>query len=75
MIYDHSIPNFIVENCKLKIHYHLKGHTALIFACKHGHVAAVDALIQNGADVNHVSYDGTTPLMWSAYSGKLIDLQ
>jgi uncharacterized protein len=43
--------------------------TSLVDAAQQQASAAAVALIQQGADVNATSPDGTTPLMWAAHSG------
>lgn len=60
---------FLIEQGAVVDQRNLWGHTALIYAAKHGHKGAVDSLIRNGANANHVSDDGSTPLMWAAESG------
>ncbi len=45
------------------------GATPLFMACQNGHVAIVDALLVNGADVNQASHDGTTPLYIACQNG------
>lgn len=36
-----------------------------------GHKGIVDYLIQKGANVNHVSNDGNTALIWGSVNGEL----
>jgi len=46
------------------------GHTALLLAVREGHVAATNALIDGGADINHVSTgDRTSPALMAAING------
>jgi ankyrin repeat protein len=46
------------------------GLTALMFAAREGHVAAVDALLAAGADINHAGAgDGTSPLLIAVING------
>ena len=40
-----------------------QGNTALFPACRRGHVGIVKAVIQNGANVNHINRAGETPLI------------
>ena len=48
------------------------GMTALLHAAREGHVAAVLALLQGGADVNQVSSgDHTSPLLMATLNGQL----
>ncbi len=47
------------------------GLTALLHAARQGHVAAVTALVDGGADVNRVSAgDGTSPLLMATINGQ-----
>ena len=48
----------------------LGGLTALHYAVRQGNVAAVDALLDKGADVNARSADGSTPLMLATINGR-----
>jgi hypothetical protein len=43
-----------------------KGLTPLFFAARHGNTNAVAFLLAHGADANHKSKTGETPLMWAA---------
>lgn len=45
------------------------GGTALLCACFHGHVGAVRALLDGGADVDKADRDGTTPLSIASQQG------
>ena len=45
------------------------GHTALTFACFHGRLEAVEALLDRGASINRQSCTGRTALMFAALSG------
>ena len=46
------------------------GLTALMFAAREGHAAAVDALLAAGADINHAGAgDGTSPLLIAVING------
>ena len=42
-----------------------KGWNALIVACYHGRNEIIDYLIENGANINSVNYNGTTVLMYA----------
>ena len=46
-----------------------KGHSLLMLAAYHGHLALVDALIEAGADVNSIDGSGNTILMGVAFKG------
>ncbi len=46
------------------------GFTPLLFAARHGRVAAADALLDGGADVNNPTPTGATPLALAAHSGQ-----
>ena len=46
------------------------GMTALLHAAREGHVAAVRALLEGGADVDQVSADGTSPLLIATLNGQ-----
>lgn len=46
--------NLQTEECSL---------TPLMFACRHGRVAAARCLIENGADIDLTDKDGVTSLM------------
>jgi ankyrin repeat protein len=46
------------------------GLTPLLFAVREGNIAAVDALLEAGADINQISAgDGTSPLLMAAING------
>jgi hypothetical protein len=47
------------------------GYTALLGAAKEGHMACVELLVQNGADVNCQTNDGGTVLLCCANWGRL----
>jgi len=46
----------------------IKGWNALILACYHGNIVAVEALLDAGANVNYLNRRKTTPLMYSRSS-------
>lgn len=46
------------------------GMTALLHAAREGNVAAVDALLEGGADIDQASADGTTPLLIATLNGQ-----
>lgn len=47
------------------------GMTALLFAAREGHLEAVEALLEGGADIDHVSAgDRTSPLVMAALNGQ-----
>jgi ankyrin repeat protein len=45
------------------------GNTMLMLAAYHGHAAAVQALIERGADVNTLNDRGQTPLAGAVFKG------
>ena len=47
------------------------GHTPLLLACENGHINVVKALLQNGANVNEKSRDGSTVLHLAAQNGQI----
>jgi uncharacterized protein len=47
------------------------GMTALIYAAREGHMNAVHALVEAGADVNHVSADKMSPMLEAIINGHL----
>ena len=49
---------------------HTGGMTALLHAAREGHVEAVAALVEGGADVDQVSADGTSPLLIATLNGQ-----
>ncbi|MDE0082469.1 MAG: ankyrin repeat domain-containing protein [Gammaproteobacteria bacterium] len=44
--------------------------TALLHAARDGHVAAAEALLDGGADIDQVSADGTSPLLIATLNGQ-----
>ena len=46
------------------------GMTALLHAARDGHVAAAEALLDGGADIDQVSADGTSPLLIATLNGQ-----
>ncbi|KAJ4762107.1 Ankyrin repeat-containing protein [Rhynchospora pubera] len=46
-------------------------HRSLHMAAANGHLAIVDYLIQNGADVNATNLEKNTPLHWACLNGHL----
>ncbi|KAF3326179.1 ankyrin repeat domain-containing protein 2-like protein [Carex littledalei] len=46
-----------------------QGRTALHMAAANGHLAIVDYLIKNGADVNATNLEKNTPLHWACLNG------
>jgi ankyrin repeat protein len=46
------------------------GMTALLHAAREGRLAAVDALLDGGADIDQVSADGTSPLLIATLNGR-----
>ena len=46
------------------------GMTALLHAAREGHVEAALALLDGGADIDHVSGDGTSPLLMATLNGQ-----
>lgn len=48
-----------------------KGYTPLISAAKSGNSPALTALLNAGADMDHINKDGLTALMAAAKSGKI----
>jgi ankyrin repeat protein len=46
------------------------GMTALLHAAREGHIEAVEALLDGGADVDQRSGDGTTPLVLALLNGR-----
>lgn len=47
------------------------GNTALLYAAREGHMAAVKALVESGADVNIVSADKFSPMVMAIANGHL----
>ena len=45
------------------------GFTPLLFAARHGRIAAADALLAGGADVDNPAPTGATPLVLASHSG------
>jgi ankyrin repeat protein len=56
------------EYTKEVINYSSEFHTPLSMACTHNRPEVVEALIKKGADVNHLSKEGMTPLMLNIYN-------
>ncbi|MDI2112846.1 ankyrin repeat domain-containing protein [Commensalibacter nepenthis] len=50
-------------------HQNQEGHTALILACYHNHLEAVELLLEKGADPNIVDNKGATALTGVAFKG------
>ncbi|XP_078171686.1 ankyrin repeat family protein [Carex rostrata] len=48
-----------------------QGRTALHMAAANGHLAIVDYLIKNGADVNVTNLEKNTPLHWACLNGHM----
>ena len=46
------------------------GMTALLHAARDGHLAAAEALLDGGADIDQVSADGTSPLLIATLNGQ-----
>uniref|UniRef100_A0A6I8PI05 Ankyrin repeat domain-containing protein 17 n=1 Tax=Ornithorhynchus anatinus TaxID=9258 RepID=A0A6I8PI05_ORNAN len=51
------------------------GDTALTYACENGHTDVADVLLQAGADLEHESEGGRTPLMKAARAGHVCTVQ
>ena len=47
------------------------GDTALTYACENGHTEVADLLLKYGAELEHESEGGRTPLMKAARAGHL----
>lgn len=53
----------------------LLGDTALTYACENGHTDVADLLLQYGADLEHESEGGRTPLMKACRAGHQCTVQ
>uniref|UniRef100_A0A2K6GZ63 Ankyrin repeat and KH domain containing 1 n=1 Tax=Propithecus coquereli TaxID=379532 RepID=A0A2K6GZ63_PROCO len=66
----------LMEACMANVHATTAtGDTALTYACENGHTDVADVLLQAGADLEHESEGGRTPLMKAARAGHLCTVQ
>jgi uncharacterized protein len=66
-----KIIKFFINNNLVDINDVSHHSNALIIATIYGYTEIIKILLANGADVNLMSVDGQTPLMWAARNGKI----
>jgi ankyrin repeat protein len=60
----------VVAGANLKATTRLGGYTPLLLASRSGNAAAIQALLEGGADPNSATVNGTTALMFAASTGR-----